>query len=32
MAYTLIVGTRDWSSWSLRPYVALCATGQPFRK
>jgi len=28
--YTLIVGTRSWSSWSLRPYVALKATGQPF--
>jgi glutathione S-transferase len=30
MAYTLIVGTKAWSSWSLRPYLALCATGQPF--
>ena len=28
--YTLIVGTRNWSSWSLRPYVALKATGTPF--
>ena len=28
--YTLIVGTRSWSSWSLRPYVALKATGEPF--
>ncbi|HKX65145.1 MAG TPA: glutathione S-transferase family protein [Rhizomicrobium sp.] len=28
--YTLIVGTRGWSSWSLRPYVALKATGAPF--
>jgi glutathione S-transferase len=28
--YTLIVGTRNWSSWSLRPYVALKATGQAF--
>jgi glutathione S-transferase len=28
--YTLIVGTRNWSSWSLRPYVALKATGVPF--
>jgi glutathione S-transferase len=28
--YTLIVGTKDWSSWSLRPYLALSATGQPF--
>ena len=26
--YTLIVGTRSWSSWSLRPYVALRAAGQ----
>lgn len=30
MAYTLIAGTRNWSSWSLRPYVALRATGAPF--
>ena len=28
--YTLVVGTRNWSSWSLRPYVALRATGVPF--
>ena len=28
--YTLIAGTRNWSSWSLRPYVALKATGAPF--
>lgn len=28
--YTLIVGTKDWSSWSLRPYVALRAIGVPF--
>jgi glutathione S-transferase len=28
--YTLIVGTRNWSSWSLRPYVALRATGAPY--
>ncbi|HET7084272.1 MAG TPA: glutathione S-transferase family protein [Rhizomicrobium sp.] len=28
--YTLIVGTRNWSSWSLRPYMALRATGIPF--
>ena len=27
--YTLVVGTRNWSSWSLRPYVALRATGEP---
>jgi len=30
MAYTLVIGTRNWSSWSLRPYVALAAIGQPF--
>ncbi len=28
--YTLIVGTKEWSSWSLRPYVALRAIGVPF--
>jgi glutathione S-transferase len=28
--YTLIVGTKDWSSWSLRPYVALHHIGVPF--
>jgi glutathione S-transferase len=28
--YTLIVGTQNWSSWSLRPYMALSAIGQPF--
>jgi glutathione S-transferase len=28
--YTLIVGTRNWSSWSLRPYMALRATGVSF--
>jgi glutathione S-transferase len=30
MAYTLIVGTKEWSSWSLRPYLALKAIGVPF--
>jgi glutathione S-transferase len=30
MAYTLVIGTQNWSSWSLRPYVALRATGVPF--
>jgi glutathione S-transferase len=30
--YTLVVGTKDWSSWSLRPYVALRATGAPFEE
>ena len=28
--YTLIVGTRNWSSWSLRPFVALKAAGAAF--
>ena len=28
--YTLIVGNQDWSSWSLRPYLALMAVGAPF--
>ena len=28
--YTLIAGTRNWSSWSLRPYVALRAAGVAF--
>ena len=28
--YTLTVGTKDWSSWSLRPYMALRAIGVPF--
>jgi glutathione S-transferase len=27
--YTLVVGTRNWSSWSLRPFVALKAIGAP---
>jgi glutathione S-transferase len=30
MSYTLIVGTKEWSSWSLRPYLALRAIGVPF--
>jgi glutathione S-transferase len=30
MPYTLVIGTRNWSSWSLRPYVALRAAGVPF--
>jgi len=28
--YSLIVGTQSWSSWSLRPYLALMAVGAPF--
>jgi glutathione S-transferase len=30
--YTLILGTKDWSSWSLRPYMALRATGVAFEE
>jgi glutathione S-transferase len=28
--YTLIVGTRSWSSWSLRPFMALKAIGAAY--
>ena len=31
-AYTLILGTKNWSSWSLRPYLAMRATGAPFEE
>src|SRR5690242_8626482 len=30
--YTLTIGTKDWSSWSLRPYMALKAIGVPFEE
>jgi glutathione S-transferase len=30
MAYTLVVGTQEWSSWSLRPFLALSAVRVPF--
>jgi len=30
--YTIVLGTKDWSSWSLRPYLALRATGAPFEE
>ena len=30
--YTLVLGTPSISSWSLRPYVAMRATGAPFEK
>lgn len=30
--YRLIVGTKNWSSWSLRPYLALRATGAAFEE
>ena len=29
-SYTLIVGTQNWSSWSLRPALALAACGAPY--
>ncbi|MBZ9936437.1 glutathione S-transferase family protein [Mesorhizobium sp. BR1-1-16] len=29
--FTLHVGTRIWSSWSLRPFMALAATGADFK-
>jgi glutathione S-transferase len=28
--YTLVVGTKNWSTWSLRPWLALRATGADF--
>ena len=30
MSYTLVIGTRNWSSWSLRAWLAMKATGAPF--
>lgn len=30
--YTLILGTKNWSSWSLRPYLAMRAVGAPFEE
>jgi len=30
--YTLVAGTKNWSSWSLRPYLALRAIGAPFEE
>lgn len=30
--YTLFLGTKNWSSWSLRPYLALRATNAEFRE
>jgi glutathione S-transferase len=30
MSLTLVIGTKRWSSWSLRPYMALVAAGIPF--
>jgi len=28
----LVVGTKKWSTWSLRPWLALKRTGQPFKE
>ena len=28
----IVVGTRKWSSWSLRPWLALKHTGEPFKE
>jgi len=30
--YTLILGTKNWSSWSLRPYLAMRTVGVPFEE
>jgi glutathione S-transferase len=30
--YTLVVGSKQLSSWSLRPYLAMRATGAPFQE
>jgi glutathione S-transferase len=30
--YTLLIGTKNWSTWSLRPWLALRATGVPFEE
>jgi len=32
MSLTLIIGTKKWSSWSLRPWVALKEAGIPFKE
>lgn len=31
-ALTLYIGNKNYSSWSMRPWLALKATGQPFRE
>lgn len=30
--YTLVIGTRNWSTWSLRPWLALTVGGIPFEE
>jgi glutathione S-transferase len=32
LRYTLVIGTRNWSSWSLRPWLAMKATGVAFEE
>src|SRR4051812_18240876 len=32
MADTLIVGTKEWPSWTLRPYLRLRPVGVPFEE
>ena len=32
LVYTLIIGTKNWSSWSLRAWLALKATGASFEE
>jgi glutathione S-transferase len=32
MSLTLIIGTKKWSSWSLRPWLALKEAGIPFKE
>ncbi len=32
MTYTLVIGTKNWSSWSLRAWLALKTTGIPFKE
>ena len=32
MAYKLVIGTKNWSSWSLRAWLALKAAGVPFEE
>ena len=32
MSLTLIIGTKKWSSWSLRPWIALKEAGIPFKE
>ena len=32
MSLTLIIGTKKWSSWSLRPWVAMKEAKLPFKE